>query len=196
MTLAERHAGPIQLLLTDIVMPQMNGPTLAQHLVRVRPDLRVLYVSGFPLTATVSGGGLNARARFLAKPFTAATLGTAVRNCFGALTMANGVRLQADYTGASPTARKGRCSASEAMMLRTMSRSVRIPAGTCLPSRSATTMTVPTCTSQCNQRCATRSAVSERAAARTRRIVLVPSADSISGVAERKRETSESVGAA
>jgi PAS domain S-box-containing protein len=81
MTVAEHHAGPIHLLVTDIVMPEMNGPHLAQHLLGDHPDLKVLFVSGFPQTAMVNGAPANPRTRFLAKPFTAATLMAAVQAC-------------------------------------------------------------------------------------------------------------------
>lgn len=74
-------AGPIHLLLTDIVMPEMNGPNLAQRLIRDRPDLKVLYVSGFPHKALETGRSLNRRVAFLAKPFSSAVLASAVRAC-------------------------------------------------------------------------------------------------------------------
>jgi len=44
--LFERHGATIRLLLTDVVMPQMSGPELVAHVLRVRPELPVLYVSG------------------------------------------------------------------------------------------------------------------------------------------------------
>ena len=81
IAVAERHNGPIHLLLTDVVMPQMNGPHLAQHLVGEHPNLKVLFVSGFPQTAALSGAALNSHTAFLPKPFTAATLAAAVQSC-------------------------------------------------------------------------------------------------------------------
>jgi PAS domain S-box-containing protein len=64
----EQHTSDIDLLLTDIVMPEMNGPALAQRLVAARPDLRILFVSGYsgglPGSATATG-----KVAFLAKPF-------------------------------------------------------------------------------------------------------------------------------
>jgi PAS domain S-box-containing protein len=62
------HDGPIQLLLSDIVMPGMNGPDLAQRLVRRRPDLQVLYVSGFA-SLGLRLGSISPHTAFLAKPF-------------------------------------------------------------------------------------------------------------------------------
>ena len=43
-----KHAGPIHLLLTDVVMPQMSGPEVAEKLATVRPEVKVLYMSGYP----------------------------------------------------------------------------------------------------------------------------------------------------
>jgi signal transduction histidine kinase len=71
--LFDRHSEDIALLLTDVVMPEMNGPALAQRLVALRPALRVLFVSGYteelPVLDTPA-----AKSKFLAKPFTSAAL--------------------------------------------------------------------------------------------------------------------------
>ena len=74
----ETEQAHISLLLTDIVMPGMHGPVLAERLVARRPDLRVLFVSGYSdaMPRTAAGG---ARMAFLAKPFTAAALLAAVQ---------------------------------------------------------------------------------------------------------------------
>jgi two-component system cell cycle sensor histidine kinase/response regulator CckA len=75
--LFEQHAGEIDLLLSDIVMPEMNGPALAQRLIATQPDLRVLFVSGYsdvlPAGATAAG-----KVAYLAKPFPSRDLITAV----------------------------------------------------------------------------------------------------------------------
>jgi PAS domain S-box-containing protein len=75
---AERHAGAIALVVTDVVMPGMNGPQLAERLAAARPGIRVLYMSGYndtPSTRAVEGscGGL------LQKPFTVEQLACRVR---------------------------------------------------------------------------------------------------------------------
>jgi two-component system, cell cycle sensor histidine kinase and response regulator CckA len=57
-------------MLTDVVMPGMRGPELAQRLLRLRPDLRVLYMSGYIDNAIARVGLLHAGAEFLQKPFT------------------------------------------------------------------------------------------------------------------------------
>jgi two-component system, cell cycle sensor histidine kinase and response regulator CckA len=68
----------ISLLLTDIVMPEMHGPVLAERLVTQHPDLRVVFVSGYNEIVPGTAGG--ARMPFLPKPFTAAALIAAVNS--------------------------------------------------------------------------------------------------------------------
>jgi len=78
-----QHSNEIDVLITDIVMPGMNGPTLAQHLVARRPELRVLFVSGYSENipaATIA----NPKIAFLAKPFPAARLVAAVADLLSA----------------------------------------------------------------------------------------------------------------
>ena len=74
--LFEAHAPDVALLVTDVVMPEMHGPALAQRLVAQRPDLRVLFMSGYS-DAIPEGTGTR-RTAFLQKPFVAAHLVTAV----------------------------------------------------------------------------------------------------------------------
>ncbi len=67
----------VKLVLTDVVMPNMDGAELARHLARLRPDLRVIFMSGYaddPLVTAVKGS-----AAFLPKPFTASALMDKVR---------------------------------------------------------------------------------------------------------------------
>jgi PAS domain S-box-containing protein len=77
----KHHPGSIDVLLTDIVMPGLNGPDLAQRLVRRRPAIAVLYMSGFAQHLAVGLGSLSGRADFLQKPFTPETLALKVREC-------------------------------------------------------------------------------------------------------------------
>jgi len=77
--ISERHRGPIHLMVTDVVMPQMSGRELAQRLLPVRPDLRVLYMSGYTDDAIVRHGVLGAGMAFLSKPFTPDALAAKVR---------------------------------------------------------------------------------------------------------------------
>jgi signal transduction histidine kinase/CheY-like chemotaxis protein len=78
-TLSRRYAGTIHLLITDIVMPEMNGPNLAQLLLQDNPTMKVLYVSGFTHGMTAMGSG--SRSRLLPKPFPPTTLVKTVREC-------------------------------------------------------------------------------------------------------------------
>ncbi len=70
LDIARRHQGPIDLLLTDLVMPDTNGRKLADTLRAARPGLRVLLMSGYPDSAIVNHGMLEAGVAYLAKPFT------------------------------------------------------------------------------------------------------------------------------
>jgi two-component system, cell cycle sensor histidine kinase and response regulator CckA len=76
---AARHDEPIHMLLSDVIMPEMSGPDLAQRIVRIRPDIRVLYVSGYP--SRHDFGVMSRKTAFLAKPFTPQTLAAKVREC-------------------------------------------------------------------------------------------------------------------
>ena len=75
--LFEQHKDDVALLLTDVIMPDMNGPALAQRLVAIRPELRVLFVSGYTEELPVLNTPGN-KSQFLAKPFSSATLINAV----------------------------------------------------------------------------------------------------------------------
>jgi two-component system cell cycle sensor histidine kinase/response regulator CckA len=79
LTLLREHGGPIDLLLTDVVMPGMSGPALAQRLIRQHPSLRVLYMSGYAEEAIERQGSLPAGGDLLEKPFTADKLARRVR---------------------------------------------------------------------------------------------------------------------
>jgi CheY-like chemotaxis protein len=71
---AERVAGPIDLLLTDVVMPGMSGPALARRIRALWPDVNVLYMSGYSHEAVEKQGLLEPGTRLLAKPFSLSTL--------------------------------------------------------------------------------------------------------------------------
>jgi CheY-like chemotaxis protein len=64
-----KYVGPIHLLLTDVVMPQMSGPEVAEKLLIIRPGIKVLYMSGYPDHPVFDQGGVNRETGFLPKPF-------------------------------------------------------------------------------------------------------------------------------
>ncbi len=71
---AGAHAGPIDLLLSDVVMPHMPGPQLAERLLAQRPSMRVLLMSGFAQPILDSGGHLDAGMTLIEKPFSGPVL--------------------------------------------------------------------------------------------------------------------------
>jgi two-component system cell cycle sensor histidine kinase/response regulator CckA len=78
--IAEAHRGKIQLLITDVVMPRLSGKELAKALVGRRPDMKVLYMSGYTDSAIVNSGILQKEVAFLQKPFTPSALAAKVRD--------------------------------------------------------------------------------------------------------------------
>jgi PAS domain S-box-containing protein len=74
LSLAATAERPIGLLLTDVVMPQLSGPELAERLKKERPQLPVLYMSGYPASMVMQGALLDSSVRLLPKPFTTADL--------------------------------------------------------------------------------------------------------------------------
>ncbi len=77
--IAERHDGPIHLILTDVVMPHMSGPQLAKDIVLLRPGIKVLYMSGYTADAIAQHGVLGPGIVLLQKPFLPDALARKVR---------------------------------------------------------------------------------------------------------------------
>jgi two-component system, cell cycle sensor histidine kinase and response regulator CckA len=74
-----KYVGPIHLLLTDVVMPQMSGPEVAEKLLTVRPGIKVLYMSGYPDHPVFDQGGVSRETGFLPKPFSPHVMAQKVR---------------------------------------------------------------------------------------------------------------------
>jgi PAS domain S-box-containing protein len=84
MRIAGQFAEPIHLLATDVVMPNMSGRELAERLVPLRPEMKVLFLSGYMDDAIVRHGLLESTAAFLHKPYTPQTLAAKVREVLDA----------------------------------------------------------------------------------------------------------------
>ena len=80
MEVAKRHSGEIPLLLTDVVLPGMNGKELSERLKELRPNLKVIFVSGHTADAITHRGVLDCGVVFLPKPFSPAELAAKVRD--------------------------------------------------------------------------------------------------------------------
>ncbi|MCG2746429.1 MAG: response regulator, partial [Desulfobulbaceae bacterium] len=77
--LAKEHAGEINLLLTDVVMPEMNGRDLAKMLISLYPGLRSLFMSGYTGNVIAQQGVLDDGINFMQKPFSMQALAVKVR---------------------------------------------------------------------------------------------------------------------
>ena len=76
---AAGHDGPIDLLLTDVVMPGLSGHDLAEQVVAIRPNIKVVFMSGYPGSGGPGHGMLESSECFLPKPFDEETLGRTLR---------------------------------------------------------------------------------------------------------------------
>ena len=80
MAISEKHNGPLDLLLTDIVMPGISGRVLAEQLLERRPHLKVVYMSGYTGQGIGDHGTFAAGTHFVQKPFTRDGLARKVRD--------------------------------------------------------------------------------------------------------------------
>ena len=77
--LAREHAGHVSLLLTDVIMPEMNGRELAKDLLSRDPDLKCLFMSGFTADVIANQGAIDEGVHFIQKPFSVRALAAKVR---------------------------------------------------------------------------------------------------------------------
>jgi len=75
----ENHNGTIDLLMTDIILPVMNGRELAERITAIQPDIKILYVSGYPADFIAHRGVLEGRVHFLQKPFSIQKLASSLK---------------------------------------------------------------------------------------------------------------------
>jgi PAS domain S-box-containing protein len=79
IVLAEEHPGSVDLLLTDVILPEMNGPALAELLSEGHPGLKRLYMSGYSADSSEEQGSVETTAHFIPKPFSQAEMAKKVR---------------------------------------------------------------------------------------------------------------------
>jgi len=84
LAIAREYNGPIHLMISDVVMPQMGGAKLAGELALERPDMKVLFVSGYAETTVQRHGAIDVTTRFLQKPFSLRTLAHKIREVLDA----------------------------------------------------------------------------------------------------------------
>jgi CheY-like chemotaxis protein len=83
LRVCQQHEGPIDLLLTDVVMPGMNGRDLAERTRALRPETKVLFMSGYTDDAILRPGVLDAVNAFIQKPVKPTALARQVRELLG-----------------------------------------------------------------------------------------------------------------
>jgi CheY-like chemotaxis protein len=83
LSICEQHRESIDLLLTDVVMPEMSGPELARRLTQLHPEMKVLFMSGYTDDAIVRHGVLEEEVLFIQKPFAPDDLARKVKEVFG-----------------------------------------------------------------------------------------------------------------
>ncbi|MDR3678092.1 MAG: response regulator [Acidobacteriota bacterium] len=83
LEMCANHDGPIHLLLTDVVMPQMSGPAVAEKVAALRPGIKVVYMSGYTDDAMLRHGVLSQDMPFIQKPFSPTALRKKIREVLG-----------------------------------------------------------------------------------------------------------------
>lgn len=77
--LAKEHEGEIHLLITDVVMPEMNGKEVAEHMQSLYPGMKILFMSGYTANVSAYRGVLDEGVNFIQKPFSMKDLAVKVQ---------------------------------------------------------------------------------------------------------------------
>ena len=85
LAICANHPGPIHLLLTDVIMPEMSGPEVASKVAALRPGIRVLYMSGYTDDAVLHHGVVSQDMPFIQKPFSPLALRRKIREVLGGI---------------------------------------------------------------------------------------------------------------
>jgi DNA-binding response OmpR family regulator len=80
LRIATAHSGPIHLLMTDVVMPRMNGAELARHVLARHPDVKRLFMSGYTADIIAHHGVVGRGSDFIQKPFAMRDLAAKIRD--------------------------------------------------------------------------------------------------------------------
>jgi YesN/AraC family two-component response regulator len=83
LLVSREYTEPIQLMITDVVMPHMGDTKLSEQLALERPQMKVLFVSGYAENTLLRQGAIDVANRFLQKPFTLKSLGHKIREMLG-----------------------------------------------------------------------------------------------------------------
>ncbi len=84
LTMAREYQGEIALLMTDVILPEMNGTDLAGEMLKIRPTIRTLFMSGYTADVIARQGVLKKGVHFVQKPFTFDNLARKAREALGA----------------------------------------------------------------------------------------------------------------
>jgi len=95
ISVAREYNGNIDMMITDVIMPHMNGAKLAERLLLERPEMRVLFVSGYAETTVLRHGAIDVTTRFLQKPFSLKMLAKKIRQVLETPTRASVASLSA-----------------------------------------------------------------------------------------------------
>jgi two-component system, cell cycle sensor histidine kinase and response regulator CckA len=85
LRVSRAYCGPIDLMISDVVMPKMSGPQLAEQLAAERPKMKILFASGYAESTVIRHGKIDATNQFIEKPFSLHALARKIREILGPL---------------------------------------------------------------------------------------------------------------